>query len=405
MLIGLVTGDAYYFGGRMINFRDCFVGCVQGTFVASTTLASLVNGAGSTVTVTLPFAMNNGGGHAGNRGFEQVRVSSCDIGWAMLGETYSPHNIMPKLTAESCQIGLLVIRGSVLLQAPWFESNATSGTITLNGTAYEKGSVVVGTVAGSTLYEGFGGHVRIQGGRTERLVARAGGLIEVDDWCQLYGGETVYEAAGGRVVCDRVLGDAVAVPALVKRPGPVNINGNTLIHRATPKTDRTFGLRTRGKLLAAEDFQGAALTSTKLTFAVTTPVFSQVGGVFPGQKYASGAGTILGFNMPVSADFVPGSWYVHYLMLRATQALTFTFVNLGGYAVNPPAFAHPTGEWFALGIVLRNSLAANAGIPQLRMTAGASCTFDLGGWQVARFDNRLDAAEFMADPRFYMTEG
>ncbi|WP_210530258.1 glycosyl hydrolase family 28-related protein [Rubellimicrobium arenae] len=405
-LIGLVTGDNYYYGGRNLNLRDCFVGILNGTFgTGATTIGDLVNGAGSTVSVTLPFAMANAGGHSGNKHWDTIRINSCDIGLAGLGATVNtPHNLLTKASIESCGIGLLCIRGGFRLVQPWFENNATSGTVTFNGATYEKGAVVAGTAAPTgDLYESFGGQVAVDGGRVGRMVARDGGSIYVDGLANLFEAD-VTEIGTGRVRMDRVLTDNRSVSCLVQRPMPVHSTGRAIVARVPAKTEKTWGLRPfGGRLLIAEPFTGAALTSGKLS--TTAPLaFGQVGGVLPEQKHATVTSADFGFNLGIAADFAPGEFYAIYLMMRAAQPLSFTGVNVSGFvAALSNQIAHPIGEWFGLGIVTRSQ--ASAGTPRLRMQSATAGALDFGGLQVARFPNRLDAGEFMAEARFFMTEG
>lgn len=411
--IGVARQNAYYSVFRDCKFTGNDVGLFVGTRPSGTqTLAGLLDGSGAAVSITMTVP-DNANGHSGNFLMDNCHVATNRFGIVALprSQMVTLVKILNTTVEGNTQAGLVAARSGIELDTCWFEGNNPGGTpVTLDGASIPGGGVVTVHSAYATANNAndYGGEnvnrISIRGGRSEGLRSDAGSSIELRD-AALVIGSSVSTADGGTIRGDEVQADNVALSIPIRRPLPYLARARPMASFVTPKTSRLLSLQPQGgSVLVAEDFAGATgFTSARIS-STTALTFAQAGGVFPEQRFARIASTTdFGLNLLMSAYHQSGAYFVTYLLIRATQVLTVGSVNSSGWpGATSNQIAHPLNEWFAMGIVGRST--ATTGTPRLRLQAATAAQIDFGGLQIARFPHRADAAEFLADGRFFAAE-
>ncbi len=388
-LIGMVQTDNYYGHWIGLNFDDCDIGLLQGTYgTGNETITDLVNGAGGAATVTLPEAAANSAGHSGNKGIYNLRIEQCRIGWAMEGTSSGvPLMLVSKGTIEQCQIGVLMARGSssARLESIWLENFPTSGTTDFNGNTYQKGSI-----------SSEGGVIEVASGRCERIYQSDDGTVRVND-------VFLTVSPTGKPDLDMVTADLTAFPHVIRRPRNA-FQGRGISCYTTPKVQRVYNTKpTHGRVLVADDLTGVAAASSKWSKNVGTIAWGESDGFF-GTCIKIPSTDIYGINFDISGDITDDKFYVVTMGVFTPEAATLEVVNLAN-SWGPPLLM-PANEWTTLCMVSQFTNGIGGGLDPRIAWEGLTGTQDIlySGFQVLEFDTADAAANHCATNFFYMTE-
>lgn len=414
-LIGFVCSDNYYGGYHHINFSSCDVGMLQSTLgVNDAAITDLQDVQGTAQTVTLPYTANNGSGHPSNKQIVTGRFNSCRIGWVFMGHgsAGAPHMLASKTTFEGNQIGLLLDRAGLRLDAPWFESNGNDGqTQDFNGSTYDEGSIVMvnsGDGIDTAASTAKGTSLHVHNGRIETVHVGAG--------CQLYLDDEVSPvqedwtvADGGGIFCGHVAQQG-ARAFMIKRPHPVP---GALACFLPHHTQRVYGAQPHdGRVVATDDLTGPALASGfSFPGAAGTPTFEVSGGLFPEQKCLqidteNGDGLRVEFVGGVTKGF----YYLLLLGILSPYEADFTFVgSTQTFGRCPPV---PANRWVTLGMCRKFDSDSHASLNNARFEWGKYTELPTGahailhsGISLLEFKNLPAMQSYCERSDFYMTAG